>query len=158
MSTSVEYLLKAAGEGDADAQNQLAGLYKLGDGVKQSNAKALKWWIKAAEQDHAMAQYNLGECYYYGLGFSNDEWLSIDKAKAAELFLKSAENGYADAQMSIGICFYNAIGVAKDKDKAFQWWMKAAGQGQALAVHKLESVHKDEFERWKKKKGIASDK
>ena len=149
---ALDLLKKSADQGNADAQNQLAWLYKVGDGVEQSNEKALELWIKAAGQNHPAAQYNLGECYYYGLSFSSDEWLSIDKVKAAELFLKSAKNGYADAQMSIGICFYNGIGVTKDKDKAFEWWCKAVEQGQSLAQHKLEYVHKTEFERWKNKK------
>jgi TPR repeat protein len=137
---------KAAKQGHAEAQTKLAQCYKFGDGVKQNYFKTVEWLLKAVEQNHAEAQYNLAEHYYRGLG---DGALDIDYAKAGELYLKSAENGNADAQMSIGIYYYNALGgFAKDKNKAFEWWIKAAEQGEVIAQNKLKYTHKKEFEKW----------
>jgi len=143
----------SAEQGDAEAQNKLAQCYKYGDGVKQNYFKTVEWLLKAVEQNHAEAQYNLAEHYYRGLG---DGALDIDYAKAGELYLKSAENGNADAQMSIGICYYNAL-CGYTKDKTFEWWIKAAEQGEVIARNKLEHVHKKEFEKWKKKKGMTNE-
>ena len=39
----------------------------------KDKAEAVKWFSKAAEQGHAVAQYNLGECYLNGCGVAKDE-------------------------------------------------------------------------------------
>jgi len=49
-----------AQKGDAAAQNTLAGMYENAKGVKADNAMALFWYKKAALQDYALAQYNIG--------------------------------------------------------------------------------------------------
>jgi TPR repeat protein len=36
--------------------------------VLLSDANAVKWWAKSAEQDHPVAQYRLSEMYYRGSG------------------------------------------------------------------------------------------
>ena len=46
--------------------------------------EAVKWWRKAAEQNYAEAQYNLGVCYATGQGVTKDAieaykwWLLAD--------------------------------------------------------------------------------
>jgi hypothetical protein len=40
--------------------------------VETDVVEAAKWFRKAAEQNHAEAQYNLGECYYRGKGVTKD--------------------------------------------------------------------------------------
>ncbi len=47
-------------------------------GVPMDKAKAAEWLQKAAEQECAQAQYNLGICYFKGDG------VSMDEAKAVE--------------------------------------------------------------------------
>ena len=41
-------------------------------GVATNYAEAVKWYRKAAEQNHAEAQYNLGWIYYEGKGVSDE--------------------------------------------------------------------------------------
>ena len=41
-------------------------MYRLGKGVSQDHAEAVKWCLLAAEQGYAKAQYNLGIIYYKG--------------------------------------------------------------------------------------------
>lgn len=48
------------------AQNNLGGMYKMGLGVPQSYPEALHWYYKAAEQDYALTDYQLGKAYYSG--------------------------------------------------------------------------------------------
>ena len=50
---------KAAEQGDAAAQNNLAIMYQLGNGVRQDYRQARSWYEKAAEQGDAAAQTNL---------------------------------------------------------------------------------------------------
>ncbi len=40
---------KAAEQGSADAQFNLAGMYKYGRGVEENYAEAVRWYTKAAE-------------------------------------------------------------------------------------------------------------
>ena len=43
-----------------------------GGGVAQYYKEAMKWYTKAAEQGHAIAQYNLGLMYKMGQGVVQD--------------------------------------------------------------------------------------
>ena len=53
-------LIIAAEQGDVDAQNKLGVMYYRGEGVPQDYSHAVSWFRKAAEQGHAVAQYNVG--------------------------------------------------------------------------------------------------
>ena len=48
----------AAEQGDADAQNNLGGMYAEGLGVPADPVEAYMWFELAAEQGHAMAGRN----------------------------------------------------------------------------------------------------
>jgi len=50
---------RAAEQGDADAQNNLAMLYESGAGVTRDRALALRWYTESATAGVAMARYNL---------------------------------------------------------------------------------------------------
>ena len=49
------WLLKAAEQGDANSQYNVALMYGKGEGVKQDDASALEWMRKAAEQGYEPA-------------------------------------------------------------------------------------------------------
>ncbi|MBR3425326.1 MAG: sel1 repeat family protein, partial [Neisseriaceae bacterium] len=79
------YAEKAAEQGDAQGQYNLAILYNEGQGVEQDYVQAKQWYEKAAEQGFAQAQNNLGTLYEKGNGVEQNY------AKAFELYKKSAE-------------------------------------------------------------------
>ena len=62
----VKWCLKAAEQGEVDAQNNLGAVYENGDGVPQDYAEAVRWYREAANQGYALAQFNLGFLYYEG--------------------------------------------------------------------------------------------
>jgi TPR repeat protein len=62
-----------------------------GHGAAKDPVEAVKWYHKAAEQGHAMAQFNLGECFKYGQGVAKD------LVEAVKWYRKAAEQGYANA-------------------------------------------------------------
>ena len=66
-------------------------MYSNGEGVKQDDVEAVKWYLKAAEQGNANAQFNLGISYYKGEGVKRNP------SKAKEWFRKACENGYQKA-------------------------------------------------------------
>ncbi len=57
-----------AEQGNIDAQNSLAALYKFGLGVQQKPKVAVKWYSLAAQQGDAAGQYGLGTMYANGEG------------------------------------------------------------------------------------------
>ena len=69
---SIDSLIKAAEQGDAEAQNNLGLAYYNGKGVTQDYVEAVKWWRKAAKQSNANAQYKLGLIYADGWGVKQD--------------------------------------------------------------------------------------
>jgi TPR repeat protein len=66
-------------------------MYRNGYGVDQDDAEAVKWYRKAAEQDHAFAQSNLGLMYANGLGVEQDY------IQAYKWMLLAGVNGHYDA-------------------------------------------------------------
>ena len=81
----------AAAAGDADAQYKLAFLYLTGVGVPKNATKALIWFEKAANQNHAAAQYELGKFHEYKRG-------RCAAAQAIQWWEKASALGNADAQ------------------------------------------------------------
>ena len=61
-----------AGHGDAEAQFSL-GVKFARDGAAQDYAQAAQWYLKAADQSHSLAQFNLGIMYGEGQGVPRDE-------------------------------------------------------------------------------------
>src|SRR5215831_3360658 len=77
--TDIEFL---ANGGDPRAQYDLGLMYDQGQGVQQSDAKAMEWYERAAQQGEPRAQYNLGLMYLNGQGVPQDlvkayYWISL---------------------------------------------------------------------------------
>lgn len=88
---NINDLIKKAEQGDVEAQYNLGYYYHSGEGVEQSEKKALYWWQKAAEQGHAEAQFNLGVVHEKGYGVEQSY------EKAIYWFRKACENFNDDA-------------------------------------------------------------
>jgi TPR repeat protein len=84
--------------GDAQSQFELGWEFFSGTlGVTKDDAEAVKWYRKAAEQNHAGAQYNLGFCYASGEGVAKDE------VEAYKWWLLAAGQGNDDAKHNMTI-------------------------------------------------------
>ena len=79
--------LQAAERGDAHAQALLGNMYANGQGVRQDDAEAVRWYRQAAAQGYAQAQTNLGAMYAEGRGVHQD------LALAQKWFGKACQNG-----------------------------------------------------------------
>ena len=84
-----------------------------------------------AKQGDAAAQYNLGVCYYNGIGVEKDY------VEAVKWYRKAAEQGRARAQSTLGVRYANGEGVEKDYVEAVKWYRKAAEQEEAFAQFML---------------------
>ena len=59
---------------------------------KRDYEKALHWYTKAAEQNDEIAQYKMGNMYYYGYGVYKEDFLG-----AVQWYVKAAKQGYTKA-------------------------------------------------------------
>lgn len=87
---------EAAETGLADAQADLAGYLLLGKVIAKDAVEARKWFLAAAEQDHANASFVLAQIYWNGDG--------VDKNRdEAEKWWKiSYQAGRKDASFHLG--------------------------------------------------------
>jgi TPR repeat protein len=117
--------------GDAAAQCQLGLSYSDGvNGLPKSDSEAVRWLTKAAEQNNALAEFNLGVFYGQGWGLRKN-W-----AEACKWYLKAAEQNNQDAEINLANCYLNGQGVRKSSVEAYKWFNKAAQQngGQNVGV------------------------
>lgn len=104
------------------------------DGVEQDLKLALKWYIRAAERGHKIAQNNLGVLFESGiLGEPNKE-------AAACWYTLSARHGFAPAQFHVGLLHLQAK-TDKDYREAFQWFKRAGKQGHRKAISNVGSMY-----------------
>ena len=113
-------------------------LFELGEdyyngrnGKKKNYNKAVEYYRQAAEEGHATAQCNLGNCYY------NGEGVAKDYKQAVNWYRKAAEQEYAIAQRHLGCCYRDGTGVSQDYFKAVEWFRKATEMGNASAMNSL---------------------
>lgn len=87
-----KWLSMAADQGSAWALKNLGLIYAHGsDGIPVDQVKAAELFRRAAVQDDADAQYDLGWCYESGLGVAED------RQQAIEWYSKAAAKGHAIA-------------------------------------------------------------
>jgi len=105
---------------------------------------------KAADQNLALAQFNLGFSY------ENGDGVAKDKVEAVKWYRKAANQNHVLAQYTLGNSFANGEGVAKDAVEAVKWYRKAADQNYDLAQYNLgvcyakgEGVAADDLESYK---------
>lgn len=74
------------------------------------------WYLRAAINNHAMAQYMIGVCFETGKGVEKDT------SQAINWFRKSAKNGNAEAQLKLGDYFRDGY-----QQKIGEHWEKKSG-------------------------------
>ena len=82
---------------------------------------------KRAEQGDAVAQFNLGVMYHFGLGTPKND------LEAFKWTAKASEQGDVLAQSSLGWSYDNGRGTSQNYQEAVKWYTKAAEQGDAVA-------------------------
>ena len=126
-----------AAKGDAAAQCQMGLFYMNGIGVDRDEDKAVEWLKKAARQNHAQAQYNLG--IYYAR-FADREAQRL----AVKWLNEAVKQDYADAQFNLAQLYLNPHHPASRTDgagsRAISLLRRAAAQGHAGAKAKLEEL------------------
>jgi len=123
MEDRVKEMMKAAEQGDAEAQFNVGKCYANGDGVDMDEAEGIRWFTKAAEQGHAKALGSL---------------CRRDVKNSAKWYRVLAEQGDAQALFTLGMCYADGeCGVCRDIAEAIKCFEKAAGLGFKAAKEEL---------------------
>ncbi|PJK14961.1 hypothetical protein CO613_03240 [Lysobacteraceae bacterium NML07-0707] len=135
---AMNWFRRAAEQGHADAQKQLADAYNLGIGIEQNDALALEWYHRAAEQGHPEAQYQMGHASSVG---ANGQ--TIAPEKSSQWFTRAAQRGHAEAQYMLGRAYQTGFGVAQDNILAIYWYEQAAIQKHIPALQLIGELYED---------------
>lgn len=95
-ATEFETALRAAEQGDVEAQAQVGVMYFEGEGTSKNIPKAFDWFQKAALQGHAAAQMMAGIMYYEGVGTPQNyekAYIYLSLARAAGVFEGIEDSG-----------------------------------------------------------------
>ncbi len=114
------FFRKAAEQGLASAQNDLAFAYECGRGVPKDDNQAAIWYRKAADQGDADAQFMLAVMYVEGRGVPRDT------ERAISWFRKSANQEDVGAQIELASIYDAGEIVPQDYAQAAYWYLKVA--------------------------------
>ncbi|KAG0270677.1 hypothetical protein DFQ27_000027 [Actinomortierella ambigua] len=129
--------IQAAEGGDAGAQFNVGLMYKLGQGVKQSDVEAAKWYTKAANQGNQEAQNDLGRMYECGQGVEQSY------VEAVKWYAMAASQEDPEAQYNLGRMYEWGRGVKQIHVEAVKWYAKAANQENPGAQDRLGWMYKN---------------
>jgi TPR repeat protein len=90
----------------------------------------MKWYGLAADQGHAVGQFNLATLYADG----------GDHEQALKLYKLSARQGFDLACFSLGQMYLNAQGVPQNYVNAYAWFRLAVSYGHEEAMLILERI------------------
>ena len=116
---AVPKLKAAAEQGHKKAQYRLGRCYDKGNGIKEDDKQAVRWYSKSADQGFAKAQYELGKCY------KNGEGIEKNRTMAVKYFQLAADQDNAEAQLALGKCYMKGKGVPENQAKAKELFKKA---------------------------------
>jgi len=116
---------------DASAAFNLGVLFWSGRGMTKDESMAIAWFLQAAEREHALALFVLGEYHYFELD---------DTAQAFAYWTRAAAAGHAEAQFNCGSLFTNTVGLPHRPDwsKAMMYFRMAAEQNHTRAQKALD--------------------
>lgn len=165
-------LRKAAADGDARAQFEVAAILTEGHAVPQDLAAAAVWYERSAAQGFVPAEYRLGSLYEGGKGVAKDLeqarlWyqraaesgnrMSMhnlaalyaggqlgkqDFAAASEWFEQAAARGLTDSQFNLGMLYARGLGVPQNLETSYKWFSLAAANGDADAAKARDDIAK----------------
>lgn len=137
---------KAADVGDVEAQMFTAAAYMYGLGVKKNDDIAAKYYINAAKNGNAIAQFTLADNFINSRNASNQKlgliWLN-----------KAVANGSLPALAKLGELLIEGKMVDKDEKQGMEFLNRAASQNYPQAMVALGRIalshnQKDEALQW----------
>ena len=116
---------EAVQENKPNAMRELAWSYYQGDGVIKNYPKAFELYQRAAEL--------------------NDNVTDKQRQQEIDAVFGMANDGFAPAQRQLGDAYLSGKGVEQDSQKAYEWFLKAAQQGDEKSQFRVgEMLHNGE--------------
>lgn len=128
LAEAIKFLEKSANQHFVPACANLALFYANGSGKKQNLPMAIHYFADALRYAHPGELSN---------SFISEFCKQIDIDTLARL----AKEGNAQAQCFLGICHADGIGVPKDISKAWDLYIQASEQDEALALYMLSTYY-----------------
>lgn len=116
---ALDFLKKAAAQGQPDAQLELATIYAEGKMMQDPDPVAVAEFLKKAAPHRAEAKFRLARAYLNGEGVMKSPKL------AAQWFRAAAEEGHRRAQQEYGFMLSNGTGMPVNEKEAEHWWRLA---------------------------------
>ncbi len=129
---------KKAEAGDAEAQLQIAMMYDMGIGAPKNYAESGKWYLKAAQQGVAEAQFQLAVRYYEHGKKAKENYVT-----AFQWFFKAANQGMPEAQYNVAAMYQLGRGVMTNRIEAYKWYLIAAAQAYPKAILARDNLASD---------------
>lgn len=129
--------LKQAKAGNDQAQVLVGRCYLVGEGVKNSDEEAIKWFRKAASKRNAAGMYNLARAHSNGWG-----GLSVDDVTAFHMYSDAAKRGSIPALRELGnLCRLGTREVEANSQKARKLLVEASDKGDVKAKLNLAYLY-----------------
>lgn len=133
---ALKAVVESAHAGDARNQTLLGDHYRAGKGLPKNEIEAVKWYRKAADQGHAIAEFNLALCYEQGIGIPRNS------EEAFRWYKLAAVHGNIEAQNSTGYCYEYGEGVSQDYGEALKWYRESASRGDQNAQFNIGNMYR----------------
>ncbi|MDO9236245.1 MAG: tetratricopeptide repeat protein [Aquabacterium sp.] len=134
---------KRARAGDPVAQNVVGMACKYGEVTAQNPSSSLHWFLKAARQGDADAQFNLGRIYGKATGsvYGKQRAAPQDDVAAAHWYQSAAEQDYGPAQRNLADMYAEGSQtIPRDRTRAVFWLKRAAAAGDLAASRLAEKL------------------
>ncbi len=118
--SALDWMTKAANQGDAEAQYQLGQYYESGRYADRDLAQAVTWYGKAADGGNLHATLALADLYMDG------NQVQRDTDRALDLYHKAADADDAKAEEVLGTAYYDGKVAKKDYAEAAKYYDRAA--------------------------------
>ena len=128
---AMDWFQKAAIAGNPNAQYNAGYMCSHSEYGLVSKEMGRKWLELAADNEVPEAQFELGKCYYHGVGVMTYSY----PTKAVEYFKRAADQGHIESCYYLGLCYYNGEGVAQNYSYARHFFEEAANAGHADAQY-----------------------
>lgn len=159
-------LALAAEAGEAEAQ------YRLGDLLRRAGSRdqeAARWYLKAAQQGHALACYSLGRMIEEGRAYRQDDQMAQQYYAQAALaqvpqafyamgrmkqklgkysealtwYHRAGEANVPEGYYALGLCYEEGEGVPKDTAQAEKYYLQADIPESYYALGRLYELRRD---------------
>ena len=135
-----DWYSKAAEQGNAKAMRNLGKMYADGLWADPNPVLAVKWYVEAVALGDKTAKSllrGLREDAQDILVRSAKEAFDKDEFKKGVCLALSTDMSNATLQMWVAYCYDRGKGIRKSEAKAFEWYQKAANNGNAWSMNQL---------------------